>query len=76
MTDTLSELTTQMRNEDLYADVISHLEPECLVREVTAEVVALTWRVRVGADHHESVASELRRRIVVAFTERGIDLAP
>jgi small-conductance mechanosensitive channel len=73
---TLSELTTRMRNEDLYADVISHLEPECLIHEVTAELVALTWRVRVSADHDQSVASELRHRIAVAFAERGIELAP
>ncbi|MBZ2196176.1 mechanosensitive ion channel [Ruania sp. N2-46] len=73
---TLSELTTQMRNEDLYADVVSHLEPECLINEVTADLVALTWRVRVSADHDQPVASELRHRIAVAFAERGIELAP
>ncbi|WP_163542944.1 mechanosensitive ion channel family protein [Occultella kanbiaonis] len=73
---TLSELTTQMRNETLYADVVSHLEPECLINEVTADLVALTWRVRVSADHDQSVASELRHRIAVAFAERGIELAP
>ncbi|WP_154793367.1 mechanosensitive ion channel family protein [Occultella kanbiaonis] len=73
---TLSELTTQMRNENLYADVVSHLEPECLINEVTADLVALTWRVRVSADHDQSVASELRHRIAVAFAERGIELAP
>ncbi|TDE97657.1 mechanosensitive ion channel [Occultella glacieicola] len=72
---TLSELTTRMRGEDLYAAIISQLEPECLVQEVTADALSLTWRVRVGADHDRTVASELRRRIVGEFAERGIDLA-
>lgn len=67
-------VTSTLQSEEAYRTAILG-DPEIQVEEISGAGITLRWSVRTAPGEQWRVASAMRRRVMTAFAERGIELA-
>lgn len=72
--EAMTAVAADLRADEEYAMNILG-DGEILVEDITASATTLHWSLRTSTGQQWQIASAMRRRLLTAFTERGIELA-